>query len=535
MLTDNIPFKDTGYFSKLICDYLDEKEDLKPFYSLFPSIENFKSQIEEKQSSFKNENRVVLYDVLKKQYKGLNTSETTQQNIEALKQKHTFTITTGHQLNLFTGPLYFLFKIVSTINLTRELKSAYPEYNFVPVYWMATEDHDFDEINFFNFKGKKIQWNRDGSGAVGEFSNEGLDKVFDIFSKEIGQNLHAETLKQLFKDAYLDHDNLAEATRFLANELFSNLGLVILDANTKDLKREFIPFIEKELTEQLSFKHVSETNKKINALSNKEYSIQVNPREINLFYLTKGLRERIVYEDEKYKVLNTKFSWSKSEILKHVNKMPERFSPNVILRPLYQEVVLPNLCYIGGGGELAYWLQLKSNFVAHNVTFPILLLRNSVLIKTKQQTEKLNKLNISSHDMFLKQDAFVNKRVRDISNIDIDFTPQMEYLQKQFKELFILAEQTDKSFIGAVKAQEMKQLKGLKHLEKRLIRAQKRKLSEQVSRIVIIQDELFPNKSLQERQSNFSEFYLQHGELLIQQLVLNLQPLKAEFLILNLD
>jgi len=535
MLTDYIPFKDTGYFSKLICDYLDEKEDLKPFYSRFPSIDNFKAQIEDKQSSFKNENRVVLYDVLKKQYKDLNTSEVTQQNIETLTQQNTFTITTGHQLNLFTGPLYFLYKIVSTINLTRELKTAYPEYNFVPVFWMATEDHDFDEINFFNFKGKKIQWNRDNSGAVGEFFNEGLDKVFDIFSKEIGHSEHAETLKQLFKNAYINHDNLADSTRFLANELFSNHGLVILDANTRELKREFIPFIEKELTEHLSFRHVSETNKKISELSNQSYPIQVNPREINLFYLTENLRERIVYEDEKYKVLNSKISWSKSDILKHLNEMPERFSPNVIMRPLYQEVVLPNLCYIGGGGELAYWLQLKSNFEVQNVAFPILLLRNSVLIKSKQQTEKLNKLNISNFDIFLKQDAFINKKVRDISNIEIDFTSQKEYLKTQFKELYSLAEQTDKSFIGAVKAQEVKQIQGLEYLEKRLIKAQKRKLSDQVSRITILQDQLFPNKSLQERQANLSEFYLEYGDLLIQQLVLNLQPLNLEFLILNLD
>src|SRR5690606_14331141 len=112
---------------------------------------------------------------------------------------------TGHQLNLFTGPLYFLYKIVSAINLAKQLKSAYPEYNFVPVYWMATEDHDFAEINFFNFRNKKIQWNRESAGPVGRFTTEGLDAVLDIFSKELGVGNNAVYLKSLFEKAYLNH------------------------------------------------------------------------------------------------------------------------------------------------------------------------------------------------------------------------------------------------------------------------------------------------------------------------------------------
>ena len=533
MPTESISFKRTGYFSSLICDYLEGKPELNPFYNHFPELENFRKQIEEKHKSFHLLSRSLLVDSLKKQYKNIEISESTLQNIQSLQQENTFTITTGHQLNLFTGPLYFLYKIVSTINLTNELKVAYPDYNFVPIYWMATEDHDFDEINYFNFNGKKFKWSKVSNGAIGELSTEGLNDVFELFSKDLGVGNNADNLRNLFSNAYLKYDNLSDATRYLANELFADYGLVIIDANHKELKREFIPFVEEELCNETSFKTVSETTQQLNSLSS-NYKAQVTPREINLFYLTENLRERIVFDDDVYKVLNTEISWSKSEIIKHLNEEPERFSPNVIMRPLYQEVILPNLCYIGGGGELAYWFQLKSFFNKVSIPFPIVLLRNSALIQSVQQQKKLQNLKIKKEDVFLKSNAFINKKVREISNIDIDFSNQKEHLKQQFQDLYKLAEQTDKSFLGAVKAQEVKQINGLDNLEKRLLKAQKRALADQVSRMTELQNELFPNQSLQERNTNFSEFYLEYGEQLIPQLIKNLKPLDNEFLILTL-
>src|SRR4029079_7125969 len=141
MPTDSITYQNSGYFSSLINDYLNQKPELQSLYNRFPTLENFEAQIQEKQENFKG-NRSVLVSVLQKQYSETDTSELTKQNIASLGNNNTFTITTGHQLNLFSGPLYFLYKIISTINLTKELKAKYPSYNFVPIYWMATEDHD---------------------------------------------------------------------------------------------------------------------------------------------------------------------------------------------------------------------------------------------------------------------------------------------------------------------------------------------------------------------------------------------------------
>lgn len=532
MEVDCIPFQKTGYFSKLICDYLDENKTLKPFYRRFPKLENFKEQIAEKSKNYSVAQRELLVRQLKQQYQDFEISEKTSNNINDLGGSQTFTIVTGHQLNLFTGPLYFLYKIVSTINLCEKLKEHYPEQDFVPVYWMATEDHDFDEINYFNFQGKKIQWNRPAGGAVGHMGTEGLSDVLEVLNAKLGNSKNAQKLKNLFKEAYINHSTLAGATRFLANALFGEHGLVVVDGDDKELKGCLVPFIKKDIFEQLPFQKVSESIERLSKVS-EDYKIQVNPREINYFYLQQGLRERIVEKEGHFLVNDTDIQFDQVGLENEMEAHPERFSPNVIARPLYQEVILPNLCYIGGGGELAYWLELKDYFEAMGVPFPMLLLRNSALVLTKKQAEKVKKMDLDVADLFLKQNSLINKKIRQISNIDIDFSAQKMALGEQFAHLYELANETEKSFLGAVKAQEVKQIKGLQNLEKRLLKAQKRKLKDQVIRLTEIQNELFPNYSLQERQLNFSELYLQYGEGLIPMLMDSLQPLEQSFLVLR--
>ena len=523
MPTDCISFQNSGYFTPIMIDYLNQDKNLKTFYNRFPNIDNFKAQIAEKQKNYLQKNRIVLVESLKKQYQNFNVSNLTLSNINLLKNSNTYTVTTGHQLNLFTGPLYFLYKIISTINLCKELQNVYPEHKFVPIYWMATEDHDFEEINHFNFKGKKVVWKKESSGPVGRLSTIGLESVYTEFFKHLGLGENVNTLKKLFSKGYLEHSNLANATRYIANELFKDKGLVILDGDDKDLKQLFSPFIKDELFKNTSFNKVTQT------INNFKYNVQVNPRKINLFYITDSSRERIVFENNTYAVLNTNVSFTKEEIEKEVDNFPEKFSPNVITRPLYQEFVLPNLCYIGGGGELAYWLELKSFFDAVNVTFPVLLLRNSVLLATEKQVQKADSLQLSWQDLFSNKQDLQTAKTNEFSTITFDFNSQKELLKSQFEELTKIASNTDKSFIGAVNAQEKKQLKGLENLEKRLLKAEKRVYKDKLDRIFLLQEELFPNQSLQERKVNFSEYYETFGAELLDKLFTDLKPLEQEF------
>jgi bacillithiol biosynthesis cysteine-adding enzyme BshC len=529
MKSTHIPFQQTGFFSDTMIDYLEKKESIQPFYHHFPDLDGFRKQIEEKKSAFSSEHRSVLVEALKDQYVGFDASELTLEHINLLQEENTFTITTGHQLNLFTGPLYFLYKIISVINLCEELSDQFPKQKFVPMYWMATEDHDFDEINFFNYKGTKVVWNRPDGGPVGRFSTDGLDEVFEEFSKHLGTSKNAEYIKELFRNSYLEHSTLSAATRYLANELFKKYGLVIIDADDEKLKRLFAPIVKDELLHQTSFKAVSSTIADLE----QSYNVQVNPREINLFYMTDSIRERIVESEGSYLVNDTDIRFSKEEILSELEQHPERFSPNVIMRPLYQEVILPNLCYVGGGGEMAYWLELKAYFEKVEIPFPILLLRNSVQVISEKQSKKLKNLSISFEEIFLKQHELLSKKVKQNSDIQFSFEDAQTLLEQQFNALRNVAEQTDASFIGAVNAQQQKQLNGLENLRKRLLRAEKRSHADLVNRITELQNELLPNQSLEERQRNFSEYYLEYGETFISALRDSLKPLQLEFTILE--
>lgn len=530
MKVTQIPFQKTGFFSKTMLDYLEQKEAIQPFYNNFSDANGFKNQLEEKRNSFSLETRKVLVSALKNQYKTVAFSEETQQNMDALLQPNTFTVTTGHQLNLFTGPLYFIYKIISTINLAEELKEQFPADNFVPIYWMATEDHDFDEINHFNFNSKKVQWKRNDGGAVGHFSTEGLKEVFEQFSAQLGTTRNAGFLRDIFTKGYLEHNTLTEATRYIANQLFAKYGLVIVDGDDTQLKQVFAPFIAQELKEQVSFKSVSNTIPELE----KNYKVQVNPREINLFYLGENSRERIVFENGVYKVNNTDITFSKDEILQEVKEKPELFSPNVIMRPLFQEVILPNLAYIGGGGELAYWLELKAYFEEVKVPFPILVLRNSVQVISTKQQRKLDNLSISAEELFLKLNDLLKKKVNENSDIEFNFLDAKTLLEQQFLMLRRVANETDDSFVGAVNAQEKKQFNGLDNLEKRLLVAEKRRQQDLVIRITELKTQLFPNQSLEERQRNFSEYYLEYGDAFIDALKSTLKPLDLKFTILEI-
>ncbi|MGY8918883.1 MAG: bacillithiol biosynthesis cysteine-adding enzyme BshC [Flavobacteriales bacterium] len=526
-----ISYRDTNYFNSLFCDYIEGADDLRPFYNNKPSLESFKNQILSKKENFKKADRLTLRDVLVKQYSAINVTDEIKQSIDLISAENTFTVTTGHQLCLFTGPLYFLYKIISTINLTEELKIKYPKFNFIPIYWMATEDHDFEEIKSFKYNDKNIIWESDQKGEVGKFVTNNLKATLDKFSELLPNNINSDNLVRLFEESYIKSKDLSEATRKLVHELFQDYKLVILDSNERELKKIFSPIIKNELINNLIFNNSLKT---IDDLKNKKYKAEVNPRKINLFYLSKDSRNRIINHKDGFSTDDQKFIWTKDEIINELNIHPENFSPNVLLRPLYQESILPNICYIGGGSEISYWLELKKCFDESDLSFPILLNRNSVLLVKKKQFEKLSKMNTTIQELFLNQNELITSKTISLASAKFDFDNQKLFLLKQFNALREVSKLTDISFVGAVNAQEQKQLKGLLNLEKRLLNANKRKCESHISRITSIQSELFPDDSLQERSVNFSEFYLEYGKEFIEILKENISPLNNKFTIIEL-
>lgn len=518
MKITKVTYAATGAFSQTIADYLAQSEKLQAFYHRFPTLEAFGEQLREKQ--FTEAQRHTLYLALQEQY-GLvaDIHPAVRQHLELLQQPNTYTVTTGHQLNIFTGPLYFVYKIVTAINTCRQLKEQYPDYNFVPVYWMATEDHDFAEINHFNLFGKRYTWESEQTGAVGRFSTAGLDKVLEELPEAF----------PVFEEAYRNSKTLADATCAITHALFGEYGLVSIDGDHKELKKALLPVVEKELTEQLSNKLVEETNAQLEQLG---YRPQVFSREINLFYLQDGLRERIVQEGDRYKVLNTDLSFSQQEILQEAQQHPERFSPNVILRPLYEEMVLPNLAYIGGGAEVAYWFQLCKVFEAHQVTFPIIMLRNSALYISKPNAARMHKLGLQPLDLFQDYQELKKKLSSQLHEADINLEEQREALAQAFKQVEELAAGIDPTLVKAVAAEQQKAANSLHMLEKKLSKARDSKHEQTFKQLENLKDKLFPNGSLQERQDNLLSYQTNHPNF-IPALVEAFDPLEFKFTILE--
>ncbi|WP_421827887.1 bacillithiol biosynthesis cysteine-adding enzyme BshC [Larkinella sp.] len=509
-----LPLTATGQFSNLFLDYISQKEALQPYYNRFPTLEAFEEQVRNR--AFDDSKRQTLVEVLERQYQHIPNKP----DFSVLAQPNTFTVTTGHQLNIFTGPLYVLYKWITTVNLAKKLNETYPGYRFVPVYWLAAEDHDFAEINHFTLFGKNYTWETEQRGAVGRMNPKELKTVFDQMPEKLF----------LFEDAYLKHDTLSDAVRWYVNELLGKEGLICLDPDDADLKRLFAPIIKDELLHRPTDGIVTKTTQQLEALG---YKTQITPREINLFYLDDQLRERIVTDGEdSYEVLNTEIRFSKDELLALVDEHPERFSPNVVLRPVYQEVILPNLAYIGGPSEVPYWLQLKGIFDHFQIPFPLLMPRNFALYVNPASAKKMDKLGVSPEELFWDEVKLRRSYTERISGNSLDLTEQKACLEQCFAEILHKSVNVDRSLEGAVLAEKARLMHTIDHLEKRLKKTEEKNYETVLNQLMTLKQKLFPNGGIQERSENYLNFQLNDPQF-IPKLLTVFDPMAYQMLVLK--
>ena len=518
MTNQPLPLQATGAFPNLFLDYISQKPTLRPFYDSFPAIENFGGIIEAKKMDAQS--RETLVEVLDKQYGRLNNPSVLP-NTAVLARADTFTVTTGHQLAIFTGPLYVIYKIITTINLAKRLKTAYPNYNFVPLYWMASEDHDFAEIASFNLFGKKYRWETKQRGAVGRMNPQELGAALDILPQRA----------PLFEQAYLGHQTLADAARFYMNELFGNEGLICLDADDRDLKKMFQSVLRDELLTGTSTQKVAQTTAELTQLG---YHSQISGRDINLFYLDNQLRERIVRHKDGFQVLNTDLVFSETEMHNIIENEPEKLSPNVVLRPLYQEMILPNLAYIGGPSEVPYWLQLKGVFAHFSVPMPALMPRNFVLYVATPHQKRMEKLGVEVADLFSDETTLRRKYIAKVSPNSLDLDPEKQDFEDLFARINQKAVAIDKTMQGVVQAQKVRLMAALENVEKRIRRAEERHYEAELAQLLALKNKLFPGGNLQERSDNVLNFLMNDADF-IQKCLNALDPLLYQFNVLLED
>jgi len=522
---NKISFQDIVSIPKLVKDFLNH--NIEGFEENTFSLSNFEKKIHEKQSSFTSGQREILVAALEKQLSDLTLSPKQKQNVESLRHTKTFTITTGHQLNLFSGPVFFVYKILQTIKTCSFLKDSFPEFNFVPVYWMASEDHDFAEINHFKTENNYYEINEKSGGAVGRIP---LSDTFFIseFEKEFKDFVFGTELILMLKEAYKAGNTLTQAIQILVNRLFSEFGLLILDGDSKELKTQMKETFKDEL---LNFSLYKESKEKIDFLTEKYGKVQVNPREINLFYLT-DTRDRIDFDGNQYIIVDKNRTFTKEEIFEELENNPEKFSPNAVMRPVYQETILPNLAYIGGNAEIMYWLELKDYFKKINLPFPILIPRNSMLFLNQKTLGKIEKLALKTEDFFQNFTAITNNKILDDHEILRLLEEKESQLMLQFSDLKAVAETTEKSFGNMVKAEEVRQMKSFKRMKKRLLHAEKIKQREMLERLENLFLDVHPSKNWQERVYNFSVFFADHGNAWLETCLEEMQIDESKLIIL---
>lgn len=526
---NRLPYRQTGYFTKTVLDYIDQAPAIKPFFTHSPTLQGIQKAIEARKNFATD--RKLLVNELKSQYTTVAATKEVQQNIESLLSPATFTITTAHQNNIFTGPLYFIYKILHTIRLAAYLKESLPQYNFVPVYYMGAEDADLDELNHIYLHGEKLTWQTKQTGAVGKMKvDKELVKLTGLIEGQLGVEPYGKEIIEILKECYKEGNDIQTATFKFVNELFGNYGLIILLPDNPAFKKQMIGIFKDDLLNQTASELVAHT---IEELEKAGYKGQANPREINLFYLQGDMRERIEQAADEWQVVNQKIKFNKQDLLKELDEHPERFSPNVILRGLYQSTILPDIAFIGGGGEISYWLQYKDLFDHYKVPFPALILRNSFLIVEKKWREKIAKQGFDVADFFLNEDELMKRLVRKESKNEIKLNgalTEIEQLYIKFKEQATAIDTTLSRHVDALK---LRTIQHLQELEKKMYRAEKRKFADQQRQIHSIRAHLFPGNGLQERYDNICYYYAKWGRGVIKRLYENSLSLEQEFVILN--
>jgi bacillithiol biosynthesis cysteine-adding enzyme BshC len=526
MEIQKLPYDAISQLASRDVAYIKEVPALRPFYKYAVSAASFAQVIADKGKDATD--RPALVEALRRQYAQQSAAPAVEDNITSLLSPNTFTLVTAHQPSLFTGPLYYIYKIISAISLAERLNGQYPDNHFVPVFITSGEDHDFAEVNHLHLFGRTLSWESGESGPVGWMNTAGVLPVIESLRELLGTSESAQYILGLIAKAFSEGRPYDQAAFTLVHELFKAFGLVVLNTNDAQLKRCFAPAIREEILQQPSHRIVGET---IANLERAGFPSQAFPRVINFFYMLPGLRERIVLENGLYRVLNTDLAFTPEAMEAEIESHPERFSPNVIMRPIYQETILPNLAYIGGGGELAYWLERKAQFDHFKLNFPMLIRRNSALWIDAASLKRLHKLDFSTEEIWEDAEALIKTYLQRHAESAFDLKDELQQLLPVFSALADKAEAVDATLVKTVWAEHARLLKSLEQLETRLVRAEKQRHETALQQIRQLKEKLFPGQGLQERHDNFLPLYLKHGPAFFELLKANFDPLEKQFVV----
>jgi bacillithiol biosynthesis cysteine-adding enzyme BshC len=539
-----INFSDIPGNNNLFLDYLYEFDNVKQFYKInFREKESY-SQHFKHLSSKENEKRDTLAEIISSQYFNQNPSAKTLKNISQLKDKHTLAIITGQQLGLLGGPLYTLYKTITTIKLAQYLSERYDEYNFIPVFWLEGDDHDFEEVRWINFINEEnslitIKYSddlpeEDNRGSIG---NKVFDDKIKTFINEIEKNLkHSDFKPSIIDDLkkiYFEGNTFINSFRELMFNLFDDYGLVIFDPQDINVKKLLLPVFKKEFED---FRIHTEALINTSAKLEENYHAQVKVRPINLFKKYENGRYSIEPSEDNFRLRHKRVKYNKDEILAQMEISPEIFSPNVLLRPICQDYLFPTAFYVGGPAEICYSAQVLPLYSFFEIIPPIIYPRSSATIIEKNISAIIEKYHLSIKDLFFNREKITEKIINDLSEINVDdrFNTTKDKIIQVLEDLKNSLFEIDKTTADSSDKYKQKFLTYLDELKIKAIEAQKRKYEIAIRQIQRTLVSVFPNNGLQERDLNYFYFANKYGTNLINHIFEELSINKFEHQIIHL-
>ncbi len=517
-----INFGDIPGHQNLFLDYLYEFENVKEYFnSDFRSRDGY-LKIFKSVSEHKNPAREIMPGILKAQYSSLQPSEKTSDNISKLSSDNTLAVVTGQQLGILSGPLYTLYKIITAIKLSESFSQKYDGFNFVPVFWLEGDDHDFNEVrqiklpddnNNIKTIGYSTEANEDDDrSSVGTLK---FDSSINDFFTNLEQSLRDTEFKPAIisklKEFYAEGKTFKDAFRELIFFLFDKYGLIIFDPQDNAVKELLKPVFIKEVTD---FRLHAEKLVITSAQIEEVYHAQVKIRPLNLFYSNEDGRYLLEPVENDFRLKRKRRKFTFEEIISEINHQPQRFSPNVILRPICQDYLLPTAAYAGGPGEISYLAQVNPLYKFYQIPAPVIYPRSSVMILEKNILNVLEKYDLDLLDIIIDPEKVKQKIVEKVSDFTVEETFKDAVIQFEmgFDKIKEGLFRIDKTTADASNRYKTKILSYVDELKEKALEAQKRKHETILRQIDKVSTAVFPHSVLQEREINFVYYWNKYGD-----------------------
>jgi bacillithiol biosynthesis cysteine-adding enzyme BshC len=523
--SNNIDYRDLrsvgGTFSPLFVDYVSDFAKVEKFYAWnFRNESHWKTLL--KRVTERSLDRSSLVKILGEQNRNFHCGVRTLANIDALLNDNTVAVVTGQQVGLFTGPLYTILKTLTTLKLVEQLSVRYPEYNFVPVFWLEGEDHDYEEVNSikvvtasnevaelkYDLKPPSDDQNL---GAVGKIQfDDTIENVFASLDQALVQTEFKPKVLELFRTAYQKGMTFNRAFAHLLNVLLENSGLVFLDPNDKEVKKLLAPLFQRELEETPKFCQIVVDQ---SADLEKQYHAQIKPKSLNLFFFHRGGRYLLEPRVDGYSLKGTRQHLTKEFVIEASRNTPELFSSNVVLRPLCQDWLLPTLAYVGGPAEIAYFAQLKPLYEAVNIPCPMIYPRASATIMEEKAEKVFERYSVSFLDLLRDVEMVKEKVAGQVAKLNLDevFGGTFLTLQESLEAIKPKMQEIDPTLVGALENVSKKTIANIEQLKEKAIAAQKRQHEVSLRQIDKAGSIVFPQSSFQERELNIVYFLNKYG------------------------